>query len=163
MSKRHTKASGNVFYEARTAAASWNDTLNSREGAAEETGLDRTRIAYIELGTINPHPEEVLILADTYNAPELLNYFCSHLCPLGRRTVRHVELQELEKSTLQFLSSLNHIPDIKESLITIAADGVIDESEKPKMEDILTRLDDAAAKIDALKLFYQKQFGNRTK
>lgn len=83
MPKMATKAADNVFYKARIAAASWNDRLGSREGASEVTGIDRTRLANIELGTINPHPEEVLMLSDTYNAPELQNHFCSHLCPLG--------------------------------------------------------------------------------
>lgn len=162
MPKMATKAAGNVFYEARIQAATWNDKLNSREGAAEVTGIDRTRLAYIELGTINPHPEEVLILADAYNAPELHNYFCSRLCPLGQHTIRPVELQELEKSTLQLLSKLNDIPVIKERLINIAADGIIDTQEKPEMELILSKLDETATKIEALKLFYQKSFGNRT-
>lgn len=71
MPKMATKAVDNVFYKARIAAASWNDRLGSREGASEVTGIDRTRLANIELGTINPHPEEVLMLSDTYNAPEL--------------------------------------------------------------------------------------------
>lgn len=71
MPKMATKAADNVFYKARIEASSWNDRLSSREGAAEETGLDRTRLAYIELNTINPHPEEVVILSDAYNAPEL--------------------------------------------------------------------------------------------
>lgn len=86
MPKMATKAADNVFYKARIAAASWNDRLGSREGASEVTGIDRTRLANIELGTINPHPEEVLMLSDTYNAPELQNHFCSHLCPLGITT-----------------------------------------------------------------------------
>lgn len=66
MPKMATKAADNVFYKARIAAASWNDRLGSREGASEVTGIDRTRLANIELGTINPHPEEVLMLSDTY-------------------------------------------------------------------------------------------------
>lgn len=65
MPKMATKAADNVFYKARIAAASWNDRLGSREGASEVTGIDRTRLANIELGTINPHPEEVLMLSDT--------------------------------------------------------------------------------------------------
>ena len=75
MPKMATKAADNVFYKARMEAAKWNDKLSSREGAAEVTGLDRTRIAYIELGTITPYPEEILILADCYNAPELCNHY----------------------------------------------------------------------------------------
>lgn len=64
MPKMATKAADNVFYKARMAAASWNDRLASREGTSELTGIDRTRLANIELGTVNPHPDEVLMLAD---------------------------------------------------------------------------------------------------
>lgn len=106
MPKMATKAADNVFYKARIAAASWNDRLGSREGASEVTGIDRTRLANIELGTINPHPEEVLMLSDTYNAPELQNHFCSHLCPLGIGTISPIELEELERVTLQLISAM---------------------------------------------------------
>lgn len=87
MPKKATKASDNEFYKARIAAASCNERLSSREGAAEETSIDRTRLARIELGSLNPYPEEVLLMSDTYNAPEIENYYCTHLCPLGKRTV----------------------------------------------------------------------------
>lgn len=50
MPKTATKASDNEFYKARLAASSCNDRLGSREGASEETGIDRTRLARIELG-----------------------------------------------------------------------------------------------------------------
>lgn len=163
MPKMATKAANNVFYKARMEASSWNDSLRSREGAAEETGVDRTRLAYIELGTINPHPEEVLILAETYNAPELCNHYCAKMCPLGVKTVNEVEVQELEKMVLQLLSSFQCLPEIKVELISIAADGVIDGTEKPKMEEILRSLDRAADKIQALKIYFMKQYGNRTK
>ena len=162
MPKMATKAAGNVFYQARMAAATWNDKLKSREGAAEITGIDRTRLAYIELETINPHPDEVLILADAYNAPELYNHFCANVCTLGRCTIRPVELQALEKTTLQLLLSFQNIPVLKDQLIQIAADGVIDKTEESQMKQILKQLDDAAAQIDTLKLFCQKRFCNWT-
>lgn len=162
MPKMATKAAGNIFYQARKEASSWNDRLSSREGAAEETGADRTRLAYIELNTVNPHPEEVLILADTYNAPELCNHFCSKMCPLGVKTVNEVEIGELEKTVLQLLSVFQSLPQVKAELIDIAADGVIDDGEKPRMENIIAKLDEAANKIQALKIYFQKQYGNRT-
>lgn len=115
MPKMATKAADNVFYKARIAAASWNDRLGSREGASEVTGIDRTRLANIELGTINPHPEEVLMLSDTYNAPELQNHFCSHLCPLGIGTISPIELEELERVTLQLISAMK---SLKENEVT---------------------------------------------
>ena len=162
MPKMATKAAGNVFYQARKEASKWNDRLSSREGASEETGVDRTRLAYIELNTVNPHPEEVLILSEVYNAPELCNHFCSKMCPLGVKTVNEVEVTELEKTVLQLLSVFQSLPQVKAVLIDIAADGVIDNTEKPRMENIISKLDEAATKIQALKIYFQKQYGNRT-
>lgn len=154
MPKMATKAADNVFYKARIAAASWNDRLGSREGASEVTGIDRTRLANIELGTINPHPEEVLMLSDTYNAPELQNHFCSHLCPLGIGTISPIELEELERVTLQLISAMKSLPEVKDGIIDIAADGVIDASEKPRMEQYLEVLDEITNKAQTLKLIY---------
>ena len=149
-----TKAADNVFYKARIAAASWNDRLGSREGASEVTGIDRTRLANIELGTINPHPEEVLMLSDTYNAPELQNHFCSHLCPLGIGTISPIELEELERVTLQLISAMKSLPEVKDGIIDIAADGVIDAKEKPRMEQYLEVLDEITNKAQTLELIY---------
>lgn len=84
MSKFATKASGNVWCEARYAAAKGNGRLSSREGAAEELGIDRSRLARIELGSTVPYPEEALLMADMYKSPELKNYFCREMCPLGK-------------------------------------------------------------------------------
>lgn len=156
MGKRATKAADNVFYLARMEAAKWNDKLGSREGAAEITGLDRTRIAYIELGTINPYPEEILILSDCYNAPELCNHYCSRLCPLGCQTVEPIEVKELEAATLQLLSAIRSLPKLTDDLIDIVEDGKIDESEQADMEAILCKLKQAAAKIKTLELIYEK-------
>lgn len=156
MPKMATKAADNVFYKARIAAASWNDRLGSREGASEVTGIDRTRLANIELGTINPHPEEVLMLSDTYNAPELQNHFCSHLCPLGIGTISPIELEELERVTLQLISAMKSLPEVKDGIIDIAADGVIDAKEKPRMEQYLEVLDEITNKAQTLKLIYRK-------
>lgn len=63
MGKHITKAVGNVFAEARYNAATFNDRLFSREGASEELGIDRSRLARIELGSKNPFPDEVLMIS----------------------------------------------------------------------------------------------------
>lgn len=159
MPKMATKAADNVFYKARMAAASWNDRLASREGTSELTGIDRTRLANIELGTVNPHPDEVLMLSDTYNAPELQNHFCSRLCPLGIGTVNPVKVEELEAVVLQMLSVMRCLPEVKDGIIDIAADGVIDDNERERMKEYLRMLDEIDDKIQSLKLLYRKQFG----
>ena len=62
MSKFATKAASNMFCQARYEAAKSNERLSSREGAAEEIGIDRTRLARIELGSTIPYQEEVLLM-----------------------------------------------------------------------------------------------------
>lgn len=164
MPKKATKAASNVFYQARMNASSYNDKLASREGASELTGIDRNRIAYTELGTLCPYPEEVLVYADAYNAPELLNHFCSTLCPIGRETVDTISAGSLEQASLKLLASTKCISSIREELIDIAEDGVIDENEKGQMSQILERLRQASNDIKALELVYQKMLkeGGRT-
>lgn len=162
MPKMATKAANNVFYKARMEASKSNDSFSSRESTAEFVGLDRTRLAYIELGTIMPHPEEALILSEAYNAPELCNYFCSRMCPLGIKTVNEVETPALERTVLKLLSIFQTLPQIKAELIEIAANGVIENDECERMEEIIRCLDQAADSINALKIYFKKQCGHKT-
>ena len=159
MAKRATKAAENVLYKARMEAATWDDRLSSREGASELSGLDRTRIANMELGAITPYPEEILKLAALYHAPELCNHYCSHQCAIGRKMVEPIELTALEAATLQLLSSVRNLPDVTDELVDIVEDGQIDASERSKMEGILETLNRAAEKIKALELIYMKRLG----
>ena len=161
MSKLATKASNNVFYKARMNAAAYNDGLSSREGASEQTGIDRNRIAYTELGTVCPYPEEVVIYSDAYNAPELMNYYCSTLCPIGKQCVDGVRLGSLEQASLMLLSSTKCISEVSEQLIDVAKDGDISPDEIEKMEGILAALKVAANDIKRLELVYKKMMGQR--
>ena len=77
------KTSSNIFYKARCEAATHNEQLSSREGAADYMSIDRGRLYRIESGIAVPYPEEIRLMADLYNAPELENYFCRTMCPLG--------------------------------------------------------------------------------
>lgn len=163
MPKMATKCPNNIFYLRRIEASSWDEKFSSRERTAEAVGIDRTRLAYIELEKINPHPDEALLLADAYHAPEICNYYCSNLCSLGQRTVAEVEINELERTVLQLLSAFKDLPKVKEDLISIASDGVIHSNECPIMENILLKLDEAALRIQSLKLYYTKFYGNRTR
>jgi hypothetical protein len=156
MAKKATKAADNVFYKARMEAADTNDMLNSREGASEATGIDRTRLARIELGTLAPYPEEVLLLSDTYNTPEIGNHFCSHMCPLGKNYVLPVEVAQLDRLTLKIVTSLKTVVNIKEALLDIAEDGVISIDEKPKFIEIINTLDNISKSAQSLKLWAEK-------
>lgn len=116
MSKYATKAAGNMFCQARYEAAKFNERLSSREGAAEELGVDRTRLARIELGSVIPYPEEVLLMADIYRAPELKGNYCREMCPLGKGMPK-IENQDIDRIALRALCSFRKINEAKIAMI----------------------------------------------
>lgn len=56
------KTSSNVFYQARCNAATHNEQLSSREGAADYMSIDRGRLYRIESGIAVPYPEEIRLM-----------------------------------------------------------------------------------------------------
>lgn len=156
MPKNPTKAAGNVFCEARMTAKTWNDKLASREGAAEVLSIDRTRLARIELGSLSPYPEEVLLMADGYNAPELLNCYCCDVCPIGCRNQQKLELADLDRLTVKILSACRKSDTVKDSLLEITEDGLIDETERPELAEVIAYFKTLGKAADELELWAQK-------
>lgn len=156
MSKFATKAADSPFYLARMEASKVNDRLASREGAADETGIDRSRMARVELGSANPTPEEVLLLADTYDAPQLLNYYCSMCCPIGRQNVKPCAVQEFDRVMMQALAALQGTDKISAAIISIAQDGRVDPGEDVQMGEILAYMKNVATATEAMQLWIKK-------
>ena len=153
MGKKATKAADNMYYLARCEAAETNPDFSSREKAAELVGIDRTRLARIELDTIAPYPEEVKAMAEAYNTPELCNSFCARECPLGRSSVSEVDIVDFDRLALKVLGSLKDIDTLRASLIAISEDGIISEDERPAFQDILDSLEKISTNAKALKLW----------
>ncbi len=153
MSKKATKAADNMYYIARCEAASSNDDFSSREKAAELVGIDRTRLARIELDTIAPYPEEVKAMAEVYNTPELCNSYCARECPIGKNNVSEVTIDDFDRLALKVLGSLKDIDSLRTSLISISEDGYIAESERGAFQDILDSLEKISTNAKALQLW----------
>lgn len=149
------KTSSNVFYRARCVAAAHNDQLSSREGASGLMSIDRGRLYRIEKGGTVPYPEEILLMADLYSAPELENHYCTEMCPLGKNTPK-AEIAGLDRVTLKTLSALKKVRETEELLLDITEDGVIDETEKADMENILENLERLEQAAQSLKIWVKK-------
>lgn len=156
MSKKATKAADNIYYLARCEAAEWDQNFSSREKTAEIIGIDRTRLARIELGTISPYPEEVKAMAAAYNMPELCNSYCARECPIGKNNIQEVTIDDFDRLALKVLGSLKDIDSLRASLIAISEDGYIDESEKPAFQEILNSLEKISTNAKALQLWAMK-------
>lgn len=159
MTKVAPSTAANRYYLARMAAAERNERMSSREGASEETGIDRKRMQRIEIGTLNPYPEEVLLMADSYHAPELLNYHCSQCCPIGQRTVPRAEANELDRITVKCLNALEEIKGADKELLRIARDGTLSADEVPQMEQILDGVRNLAAIACEMQIYLEKHRG----
>ena len=153
MGKKATKASDNMYYLARSEAAELNSDFSSREKAAEIIGIDRTRLARIELDTIAPYPEEVQAMADAYNMPELCNSYCAKECPIGKNSISEVTIDDFDRLALKVLGSLSDIDKLRASLIAISEDGIIEESERPTFQTILDSLEKISNNATALRLW----------
>lgn len=154
--RRATKAAGNIYYQARIMNAEYNERLTSREGAAEDLGIEKSRLARIELDSLDPYPEEVIMMAEVYKAPELCHYFCQNQCMLGSHTVPVVEMAQLDRLALKVLSSFRDVDGVRNTIIDICADGMISEDEEPQLDKVLVELDAMVQVAQSLKLWAEK-------
>ena len=159
MGKDSTKGNDNVYFRARKEAAIYNERLFSREGAAELLGISVSTLADYELGNTKVVPvDKVVLMADLYNCPELKYGYCKHECPIGKQMQLATEAKGIEGIALRMIQKFDPegLSEMKNSLVDIAADGIISDDEKPKLEAILRKLDDMAVVINEMKLVGEK-------
>ena len=71
------------YYQARLRAAKRDSTFESRQSAGAVIGIGSTRLYQIERGIRLPHEDEVIVMAKEYDAPELIEYYCKHVCAIS--------------------------------------------------------------------------------
>lgn len=156
MGRYPTKAADNMFCKARMEAAKYNEKLRSKEGAAEMLGVSASTLSDYELGlTKNVPPDMVIKMADLYNAPELQNFYCTEMCPLGCDMPK-TEIENLDRLTIRALSSFRKLEESKEILLDITEDGRIDDGEKDLMADVLDNLKEISCIAENLKIWAKK-------
>ena len=145
----------NVFYKARSEAAKTNDRLAGREGAGEELGIDKNRLARIELGVMTPYPEEVVLMAAASRAPHLRMQYCKHMCPLGKN-FPEVQDDSLDRISLEALRSFSKVKKAKKLLLEITADGIIEETEEEDLKTVIETLEEMGRLAQQLKCWREK-------
>lgn len=156
MGRRPTKAADNPFCKARLDAASYNDRLFSKESASELLGVSVSTLSDYELGVTKVIPPDMVVkMSDLYNAPELENYYCTNMCPLGCN-IPKVSVEELDRISLKALSTFRKVEGTRELLLDITADGVISEDEREDMQKILGNLEELEQVAQSLKLWVKK-------
>ena len=97
-------------------------------------------------------------MADLYNCPELRTGYCKYECPIGKHIPLATSVRGIEGIALRLIREFDSdkIKDMQKKLVDIAADGVISDSEKPTLEEIISRLDELTIAISELKLAGEK-------
>lgn len=151
------KDTDSIYKKARIKASEFNQNFKSREGASQDIGVSKDQLMNYELGVCKQIPMDVVVkMAEIYNTPELMNFYCCNECPIGKHIAREIKIAEIDRLTIELLSSFRDVPDVKDSLINIVADGVITEEEKPQLDKVLKFLDSLSEKTESLKLWAMK-------
>lgn len=162
MGRDATKAAGNPWFEARKKAAMYDERLYSREGAAEMLGMSVSSVADAELGLTKCMPvDKAVLMADLYKAPQLLNHYCLHECPIGCRHSLSESVVDIDRVTVKLLRSLRveNLEEIKDKLLDISEDGIVSEDEKPELQEVIKYLDKLATTVSELKIIGEIALG----
>lgn len=141
MGRKPTKSLSNPLCQARLQMAEYDPRFHNKEFVSELLHISSSQLQDYELGITKCIPaDSILRMADIYQAPHLVNYYCHNMCPLGER-IPELEDEDLDRTTLKALPTLKKISWVKETLEDIAADGVISEDEEDAFQEILDVLD----------------------
>lgn len=136
-----------MFRKARNAAGL------SREEAAQRLYIGtRTLSDYETCRTIAP-PDVVMRMAEVYQDPALPAEYCSKVCPIGQVLAHSVERSEFAVTVLRVLKEFTEVEQLKDRLISIAADGQVCEKERAEFSTIMKEMVELERWIGELKLF----------
>lgn len=164
MGRDASKAKDNPWYQARMRAAAYDERLKSREGAAELLGMSVSSVVDAELGLskVMP-PDKACQMAELYNAPQLLNYYCLTECPIGRERPLSDTIPPVEQITVKLIRDLRlgQLEEVKDRLVDIAADGKVSPEEKGDLKEIVAYFEGLSRTISELLLLGRVILGKK--
>lgn len=162
MENKYIKENTNVYFLARKKAAVCNERLKSRESTAELLGLHPSTLAGYELGKAVPE-DMVVLMADLYNAPELMTRYCVEECPIHGFLPLATKEEDMQGTTLKLLKDTEHsrLEKMRIDLIDMMSDGQISDAEKISLERIVKDLEMITKDTSALKISCEKHFHKR--
>lgn len=149
----------NVYFVARKRASASNSVLRSRDGAAYELGVSASTLADYELDNTKVVPtDKVKAMARLYKSPELENWYCKNVCPIGVDKKIATESEDFRIAVLQLIEVINVAKEMKVigKLITNASRNE-DERNADELSDLNVVLEDAQYSIGMVMLAIERQ------
>lgn len=157
MTRESILGKNNPFYKARIASN--KDDFKNRRDAAENIYISRRRLEEIETGKREPYTDELLIMAEAYDAPYLVEHYCNHICKIGQKFgCKYVENKgDAYKATVMFIKSLKEAEQAKENILEILSDGKISKNEISMLDEAISKLNETMTDIINLKIALEKE------
>ena len=143
-----------IYREARKNAASRDSFFNNAENSYQFVGIERSRLLKIETNEVIAHPDEVASMVKAYNAPELVNYYCTQQCPLGQGGSLLIH-NDLDRIFVTLMSALHSLEKAEDALYHILEDGKVSKDEQQEFNQLLNTLGKIAYSAESLKLWAQ--------
>lgn len=114
----------------------------SQEALAEKLHVSRQAISKWELGITLPEIENVVVISEFFDVS--IDY-------LLKDDIQFDSHDNLDRVIIKFLASAQDMDKISKELIEITRDGIIDEQERERLDNIVDTLDKISAIIDEIK------------
>ncbi len=114
----------------------------SQEALAEKLGVSRQAVSKWEVGPTLPETDKIIAIG---------NLFDVSIDALLIDSINLNQNESLDRVVLKFLSSAQDMDDISKELVDIVSDGVIDDKEKLRVDDIIQTLDSVTKIIEEIK------------
>lgn len=117
-------------------------------------GMTEDRLERIENKKATMFAEDALVLADIYDCPKIINYYCAHDCKIGKEGyVKEVKPSDLAMISVSTLNAVNKLSMQKERLLEIVEDGEITPDEYDDFNIIKDNMERIYDTVNSLKLW----------
>lgn len=114
----------------------------SQETLAEKLNVSRQAVSKWETGPTLPETDKLIAISELFNVS---------IDSLLIDSINLNTFESMDRILVKFLSSARDMDDISEELLDIMRDGVIDGTERLKVDEIIMTLDSVARIIDEIK------------
>lgn len=124
----------NIYQAARESAG------RTQEAAAEQLACSVRSLCDYE-GNVRVPPDDIVVrMVQVYDTQYLAYQHLIHSQQAAASVLPHITVVGIAEATLGFLAEYNDLEEVAHDLMRIAADGVVDDEERPRFERIVAYL-----------------------
>lgn len=135
----------NIYQTARESSG------YTQEKAAELIGISVESIRAYETGRRIPPTHIVVNMVDVYGTQYLAYQHLRNADDIANLYLPEVDMSNMSAAVLRLLKEVSDFVDKQQELIAITYDGIIDEDERPRFDEIMRELNDVVQAYFALK------------